>query len=419
MTNSFRFIHAADIHLDSPLLGLEEFEDAPVDQIREATRKAVVRLVDLCLDEKAAFLLIAGDVYDGDWKSMATGRFFAAQMGRLTSAGVPVFMIKGNHDAASQVSKEVRLPDVHTFDTKRPETVELLDFDVAIHGQSYATREVTDNIALKYPPAVPGKLNIGMLHTSASSGGNLHAPYAPCTVEQLVGKGYDYWALGHVHQREVLYTDPHIIFPGNIQGRHIREPAPEGKGVTLVEVQHGSIADVRHIALDTVRWSQIEVDATGLESAEEAIILINRQVLNAVRECPDCLLATRIIVSGECLASLQIQRDPASFDTSVRAYVQDQSDSIWIEEIQVRTTYPDLSTVAADQGALADLLEFVRNSADRLEEPQKRLSSLVSKLELSAPGLVSELDLQQPDLLASLLVEAETLILSLASEESV
>jgi DNA repair exonuclease SbcCD nuclease subunit len=275
---------------------------------------------------------------------------------------------------------------------------------------------VTDNLAAKYPTAVPGKFNIGMLHTSASSAGNLHAPYAPCTVEQLVAKRYDYWALGHVHQRAILHEDPYVVFPGNIQGRHIREPAEEGKGATLVEVTHGAITDVRHVTLDTVRWQQINVSANGLATAEDVITLIQAQVQKASDACPNCLLAARIVITGECTATLAIQKDTASFDSSVRAYVQDRTEGVWLEDILVRTTFPNLTSASSDQGALSELLEYIRTSAGRLKEPQKRLATLVTKLEPVAPGLLPELGLDDPGLLESLLVEAETLILSLATE---
>ena len=255
----FRFVHAADIHLDSPMVGLDEIEGAPTEALRGATRQALTNLVDLCIDEETAFLLICGDVYDGDWKSLATGRFFAREMARLGAAQppIPVFLIKGNHDAASVVSKEMRLSNVHTFHHRKATTERIEEIGVAIHGQSYRERETRDDLSLDYPEPEMGYFNIGMLHTCAA-GRDGHGNYAPCDPEALARRGYDYWALGHVHKREELCALPYIVFPGNLQGRHVRESDPEGKGCTVVSVKDGQVERLRHVPLDTVRWSRVE-----------------------------------------------------------------------------------------------------------------------------------------------------------------
>ena len=416
MNQDFRFIHAADLHLDSPLLGLETFDDAPVDVIREATREALKALVALCIDEQVAFLLIAGDVYDGEWKSLATGRFFADQMARLVKAAIPVFLIKGNHDAASVVSKDLIIPGVITLDHKRPETKILEGLGVAIHGQSYSRRDVTENLAAGYPAPTPGHFNIGMLHTCATGGSTLHAPYAPCTVEELVRKGYDYWALGHVHQRAILNEDPPVVFPGNIQGRHVREPAEEGKGVTLVEVVNGSVAELTHKPLDVVRWTQLSIDLSGLPTIAEVYTRVGAEVRIASDQCDERLLAVRITLTGSCGASLAIHQDLAAFETGLRAFVQGTTSDVWLEEIRVQTRSESLAPVLADQGSLADLLEFVRTSSTegRLTEVSQKLRTLKDRLQSSAPELVDELGLDDEDLLRSLLPDVEETILAIA-----
>lgn len=228
----FKFIHAADIHLDSPLRGLARYEGAPVAELRSATRQALEGLIRTAIEEEVAFVLLAGDLYDGDWRDYNTGLFFASQMSKLRKVGIKVFLISGNHDAQSQITKTIRLPDnVRQLSTRKPETVLLENVGVAIHGRGFATRAVTEDISATYPDARAGYFNIGMLHTSAN-GREGHEPYAPCTVQGLAAKGYDYWALGHVHKREVLSEDPWIVFSGNIQGRHIREQG--AKGCSLV-----------------------------------------------------------------------------------------------------------------------------------------------------------------------------------------
>ena len=140
-----KFVHAADIHLDSPLLGLEHYEGAPVDQIRGAVRAAFESLVELCLHEEADFLVVAGDLYDGDWQDFNTGLYFARQMVQLNQADIPVFVLHGNHDAQSRITRQLRLPEnVHVFPAGQPETLTLDNLGVALHGQSFPTQHVTE-----------------------------------------------------------------------------------------------------------------------------------------------------------------------------------------------------------------------------------------------------------------------------------
>ena len=222
------FLHAADIHLDSPLKGLERYENAPVERIRGATRRAFTRLIDLAIEKRVDFVLIAGDLYDGDWRDYNTGLYLVRQLGRLRDARIPVFVIAGNHDAANKMTRMLRLPDnVRFLAHDRPETVRLDDLGVAIHGQSFAKAAVTENLAAAYPAPVSGYINIGLLHTGMG-GADGHERYAPCTLEELRLRGYDYWALGHIHARQVLCNDPPVVFAGNVQGRHIRETGPKG-----------------------------------------------------------------------------------------------------------------------------------------------------------------------------------------------
>lgn len=264
----FKFIHAADIHLDSSPRGLARYEGAPVEQLRGATRRALENLIELAIAEKAAFVLLVGDLYDGDWKDYNTGLFFAAQMAKLREANIHVFLVAGNHDADSQITRHLRLPDnVTMFPTQAPERKVLADFDVALYGQGFHTRAVTKDLSVAYPEPDPTLFNIGLLHTSVD-GREGHEPYAPCTVEGLRSKGYDYWALGHVHKREILHEDPWIVFPGNTQGRHVRETGP--KGCLLVTVQDGRVLP-EFRGLDMLRWSVCEVDVSGTATAEEAL----------------------------------------------------------------------------------------------------------------------------------------------------
>lgn len=349
----FRFLHAADIHLDSPLRGLEAYPDAPVEQIRGAARRAFDNLIRLAVEEEVAFVLLAGDLYDGDWKDYNTGIFFMQCMGRLRAAGIRVFLIAGNHDAASQLTKSLTLTDNATLlSSRRPETRVLDDLGVAIHGQGFATRAVAEDLSLSYPAPVPGLLNIGLLHTSLT-GRPGHEPYAPCTLEGLRGHGYDYWALGHVHQREILARDPWVVFPGNIQGRHARETGP--KGCVLVTVDEGRIRAVEHRDVDVLRFAHLDVNVP--DGADLPVVYdlvregLERELDQA--QAQGRPVAVRVRLVGACGVHADLHRDEVHVREELRAVAASLGE-VWLERLVVATTPITAATLA--DSALADLV---------------------------------------------------------------
>lgn len=205
-----RFVHAADLHLDSPLRGLSRLGDSGLaTTLRAATRRACENLVDAVVDSRAEALVLPGDVYDGDWKDYATGAFFVRQLSRLHDEGIPVFLISGNHDAESEITRSLRLPpNTHRLSVDAPETVVDDDLGLAVHGQGFARRAVLENLVPAYPDRIPGLVNVGMLHTSVQ-GDDRHDTYAPCRPEDLSGCGYEYFALGHVHEQRAVCDGPH------------------------------------------------------------------------------------------------------------------------------------------------------------------------------------------------------------------
>jgi DNA repair exonuclease SbcCD nuclease subunit len=231
-----RFLHAADAHLDSPLRGLDDYEGAPIEALRGATRRAFTALIQLALLERVDFVIIAGDLYDGDWRDYNTGLFFINCVRELDRAAIPVVLLTGNHDADSRITARLTLPDnVHLLPTAQPGTKRFDHLRVAVHGQGFARQSEKRNLALEYPSPVTGFFNIGVLHT-ALDGREGHAPYAPCKIDDLVARGYDYWALGHIHKRESVNGNrhPRIEFPGNLQGRHVREVGATGEPLLSV-----------------------------------------------------------------------------------------------------------------------------------------------------------------------------------------
>jgi len=380
-----KFVHAADLHLDSPLCGLPRYEGAPIEAIRGATRRAFENLIDLCLDEGASFLLLAGDVYDGNWKDYSTGLFFLAGLARLRTAGIPVVLIRGNHDAESRITKHLRLPEhVHELSVRAPETFELPKLGVVVHGQGFATRAVTEDLTRSYPVAIRGAFNIGLLHTSAG-GRDGHENYAPCQIETLVAKGYDYWALGHVHRREVITRDPHVIFPGNLQGRHIRETGP--KGATLVTVEDSRVSSVEHRALDVVRWSLVKVDVTEAASEHDVVDLARASLAAALGDTDGRPLAVRVELSGATRAHAALSAATEQWQNEVRSAANDAGDdAIFVEKVLFRTRSTiDLAKIREQNDALGQLartLHAIRASDDQLRDLLPELADLKQKLPL-------------------------------------
>ena len=343
---TFKFLHTADIHLDSPLRGLARYEGVPVDQVRLATRAALNNLVDCAIEEAVAFVVIAGDLFDGEWDDFSTGLYFCGAMRRLSETGIAVYVAYGNHDADSLQTKRLPLPDnVHAFSSKAPQTFVHEAARVALHGQSYKSRDPGGDLSAAYPAAMPGLLNIGVLHTALEGGRPPHAPYAPCTPAQLASKGYDYWALGHVHAHEVISEAPHIVFPGNLQGRNIREQGP--KGALLVTVDNGSIARLQFTPVDAVRWSHVQVHVAGCDDLRAIETVVREALALAVREEADGRpLVVRVTLQGQTALHGDLAQRLGPWRETVRALAAAVSDQLWIEKVRLATS-PEERTASA------------------------------------------------------------------------
>lgn len=351
-----RFLHAADLHLDSPLHGLERYDGAPLDALRGATRRALENLVRVAIDQQVECVVLAGDLYDGDWRDFNTGLFFIHQMLRLREAQIPVYRLSGNHDAQSEITKALRLPDnVYSFDTRKPNSFHLEHSGIALHGQGFAKREVTKNLVETYPRVSrDGLLHIGVLHTSLS-GFNEHEPYAPCSIADLQSRGYHYWALGHVHKRQVLRQDPWIVFPGNTQGRHIRETG--SKGCSLVTYEGNTITEVVHLPLETLRWEKLWVDVTNAPDPDAVRERIREKLRQQLQQVPELTLALRLEITGACRAHEKLQQSRTGFIAELRRDALDDSNGrLWLEKIVLETrSMASLERLEQDDGPLGSL----------------------------------------------------------------
>ncbi len=379
----FRFVHAADIHLDSPLRGLSGQEGDNAKRIRKATREAFENLVTLSLEENADFMILSGDLYDGDWKDYQTGLFFIAQMGRLASKNIPVFLVHGNHDAASQMTRSLILPpNIKVFSQKRAETFTLPDCSVALHGMSFRQRDVTENLLPGFPDPLADMFNIGVLHTGLGGLGG-HANYAPCSLDELIAKGYDYWALGHVHQGQIINRHPHVVFPGNLQGRHIRETG--AKGAFIVTVADGSVTDLDLLPVDVVRWEVINVSVDQDDLLAEVTNKIRDAILRASLALDGRLLACRIVLTGSTNLHFQIESSREVLLAESRAAALSLGPSVaWVERILIQTEPLESGSDEKKESSLMDLLKIMEKAN---EDPEliKMMESEIGELVRSLP----------------------------------
>lgn len=391
-TMPIKFIHTADLHIDSPMEGLDTYDGAPVEALRSATRRAFRNLVDLAIEEKVDFVLIAGDIYDGDWKDFSTGLFFTGEMARLRSAAVPVYLIAGNHDAVSVITKKLQLPDnVHTFSTRTTESKEVEGLPVVIHGRGFPQRAVTENLVPDYPVSAKGKFNIGMLHTSLT-GIEGHDTYAPCSISDLRDKGYAYWALGHIHKPSAYFDEPWIGFSGNLQGRHVRETGP--RGCRLVTVSDSlEIAANEFKELDVVRWERVTVDLSGSSSEQDAFARIGAALASNLAEVENRLLATRLVLEGATLLHDRLKHEVDWLKAECIAQAQlVGTDSVWIEKIEVRTSpIYDLKELAERDDLTRIVLEELNKAEAGAIQIPEGVQQMLSKLPVALRSEVEDL----------------------------
>ncbi len=398
-----KFIHTADIHLDSPLTGLSAYPDAPVALLRTATRDAFEALVGVALAEAVDFMVIAGDLYDGSWRDFNTGIFFARQMGRLSAAGIPVYLLLGNHDADNEMTRKLQLPEnVHLFSARKAETFQIPALKVALHGRSFKDAATTDNLVTHYPAPRAGWLNIGVLHT-ALEGNSAHASYAPCSMAELQALGYQYWALGHVHERQIwpgggAAGPATVAFPGNLQGRHIRETG--ARGALLVSVDGAEITAVEPLPVDVLRWHALAVDASRAATLADAVRLTGSALAALLTAQDHALpLAVRVTLTGASAAHGEL----FGLERQLRGEVLAQAAALdaqrlWIEKVVINTQPPaapaDASDATAHAGALAELqtlLAQAGNDEAFLQGLQDDLMAMVGKLPLELVQALPEL----------------------------
>ncbi|MBP1747578.1 MAG: repair exonuclease family protein [Deltaproteobacteria bacterium] len=418
----FKFIHAADVHLDSPLRGLSHYESAPAEAIRDACRRAFENLVNFAIEEKVAFVLLAGDLYDGDWKDYSTGIFLSKQVGRLGRENIPVFAVSGNHDAANRMTKALDAPSNLTIlSPRKVETIKLDNLNVAIHGRSFGSQHENENMAKNFPAGRKGMFNIGLLHTSLD-GREGHAVYAPCALNDLFSSGYQYWALGHVHKQEFVSRGPWVVFPGCVQGRHIRETG--SKGCVLVSVEDNNVIDVAPASLDVIRWALCTIDLTDAREGKDILERVRKKIEDERSSSEGRPVAMRIILQGATKMSDALSARPEEWDQQIKALGAEVAlDDLWIQKVDNRTTGKiDVSSVPEDSayGRLLQDILSVPDDPSRIAGFDNMLADLRQKVPIEALSGDSLFSIDDDQTLKRLTAEAKRMLLGrLLTMESV
>lgn len=374
---TFKFLHTADIHLDSPLKSLALRDEGLADLIGNATRTVLTRIIDLCISEEANALLIAGDLYDGAQTSMKTARFLAQEMARLADAEIPVFLIRGNHDAMSRITRELVLPESVKVFSGRAECVQTSwnGHDVAVHGISFRLPQAPDNLLDHFHTPVPGAFNIGLLHTSLG-GAHGHDPYAPCSLAELQATGFNYWALGHIHKRAAFPGPTTVVMPGIPQGRDIGEAGE--KTVTLVTVDDDGAVTLKEHALAVAQFERVQVAGDGLDDWGGLVTALRSALSGARRTHGAEHLIVRPVVTGVSPLSWRARRDV----DLLRAEAQSAAESIgslWIDKLELALEEGADSAPGGPVGELATLIEAGMTGS--LQVPtQDTLDALSKKL---------------------------------------
>lgn len=417
----FRFVHTADIHLDSPLRSLSLRNPQLAALIGDSTRQALIRIVDLCLEEQVDALIIAGDLYDGEQTSMKTARFLATQLARLSEAGIAVYKIRGNHDALSKITQELVLPEGVKVFGGRAEIVlkNAGGLDIAIHGLSFAKPQAPESLLPKYRMPEPDVVNIGIMHTSVGGAAG-HDLYAPTSAADLHAAGFDYWALGHIHKRSQHEGARTVIMPGMPQGRDINEAGE--KTVSLVTVGDDRSITVQERLSSVAQFERVSVDLGGAEDWRSAMGVV-ATALGAARDAARTPhLVARLQLTGRTPIAWKLRRD----SDLLMAEIEHRAEGLggaWIEKIEIATGAPAasgpvvLADPVAELGAL--MQRAILPAAATRDDVLQLVEDLRNELPAEVRGFAGDDEAGLSDFVDRLLTEgSEDIIARLRSDHA-
>ncbi len=381
---TYRFVHTADVHLDSPLRSLALRHPELGELVGNATRQAFVNIIDLCLSEHVDALLLAGDLYDGEQTSMKTARFLASQVRRLDEAGIRVFIIRGNHDAMSKITQELVFPESVKIFGGRAETVaidrEKSEIPIVVHGLSFANPHAPQSLVPKYASPVEGAINIGMMHTSLA-GSPGHDLYAPCSIADLEATGFQYWALGHIHKRSLHDGACTIVMPGNPQGRDINEAGP--RTVSLITVGNDGDIHVEERNTSIAQFERITVDVSGFEDWRDLVEAISASLRKARDEISVDHLVSRVKITGKTPLAWRMRRDLDLLKTEAdeRASVIGKC---WVEKLELACQDPTTGKTE-DEDPVMELRRLIGSNVTGSDSFREQAISIAEELRSQLP----------------------------------
>ena len=369
-----KIVHTADLHLDSPLQSLAMRDEALQEKVITASRGSLERMVDFCIAEGISAFLISGDLFDRSERSAKTAAYLVRQFERLVSVGVQVFYIKGNHDAENPITGEIQFPPgVHTFDGKGGKIK--LASEVWIHGVSFRDRHAPESLLGKFQLPEPNAVNIAMLHTSLAGAAG-HDPYAPCSIANLKDMGFDYWALGHVHKRQVHLQSPWIVMPGNPQGRDVGESGP--KSATLLTIESGKIS-IEEISTSLVEFRDVSIVLDGAIDDDSIRKAIRRRLTAEAASVAEAAVV-RISLDGQSERAWHVLRDRDVWTEIVKQAFEDTR-KLWLDKMSINVVAPDNSAAPLDAPSeVQDLMTRIASEDGFLVTANTELEQVLSAL---------------------------------------
>ena len=368
---AFRFIHCSDLHIDSPFKGLASHVPALTERLRESTFQSFYNIVKLAVEEKVDAVLIAGDIFDGNDRSLQAQLKFRRGLLELSEKNIPTFIVHGNHDPANSWSRKLDWPESTTiFSSNKVESFPVTRNGKTlawIYGISYPQKEVKENLALKFKKEQKKGFTVGILHANVGQQPG-HDNYAPCSLEDLISSDFDYWALGHIHKFKILReNNPCIVYSGNTQSRHFKEIGP--KGCCLVTLNSNAPADIRFVLTEVVSYISTHVDVSGASSINEVLLAIQSKVEEFVKESLNCEgLVARLILTWRTTVHNELNNSGATKALVEEVNTLFEGYSPWILvdlSTQTAGTY-DIDSLKDGKDFVADLLNLC-NENDQLQ----------------------------------------------------
>lgn len=382
-----KFIHCADLHIDSPFKGISDVNSKLKELLYQSTFNSFNNIIDLAIKNQVHCVIISGDIYDGADKSLLAQLKFRNGLQRLSDEGIPSYIAYGNHDPLDSWSATLEWPE-NVFQFGGDEVSHhplVVDGEVIanIYGISFPTKVVTDNLAMKFERVDDNIPAIAVLHTNV--GGNTgHKPYAPATKDELISRKMDYWALGHLHKFQILNDcNPAIVYPGNSQARNPRERG--SKGCCLITLHKNGGCEIEHISTDVVRYESALLDITDVATLDDVMNRVKKSCEDISNNMDGRNAIIRLILSGRCSVNSELQKgnNIEELTDQIREYFEGRAPWIWLEKINLNTSgVYDIEDLKKGNNFFTDIInyyeELEQNDGEHISDIRELLDPLFS-----------------------------------------